>query len=84
MELESAIIQMLSNRIEEAGSVVTKALEESNKTWDSCSEGRYDLAKAMVRILHDRMLIASNTLHAIKDFIPHLALKDEKKGLDGE
>ena len=70
---------MLSNRIEEASSVVTKALEESNKTWDLCSEGRYDLVKSMVLVLHDRLLIAANTLHAIKDFIPHLALNDEKK-----
>lgn len=75
MEMESEIIKMLSNRMEEASSVVTKALEESNKTWDLCTEGRYDLVKSMVLVLHDRLLIVADTLHLIKKFVPHFTLK---------
>ena len=75
MEMESAIIQMFANRIEEASSVVMKALEESNKTRDLYLDGKYALVDSMLLVLHDRLLIAANTLNAIKEFVPHLTLK---------
>lgn len=76
MDKESTMIQMLANRIEEASLVVMKALEANNKTRDLCSEGRYDLVQSMILVLHDRLLIAANTLHAIKKYVPFLAFKD--------
>lgn len=80
MDMESAIIQMFANRIEEARSAVKKALEANTAARNMCRGGQHDKVEPILLVSHDFLLIAANTLHAIKDFIPHLALKDEKKG----
>lgn len=79
MGMESAIIQMLSNRIEDASSVVMKALEANTNARNLGLTNNHDKVGPMLLVVHDRLLIAANTLHAIKDYIPLLALKDEKK-----
>ena len=78
MELESAILEMFANRIEEARSMVKKALEVNTTAMNKCQEGEFDV-KPVLLVSHDLLLIAANTLDAIKDYVPHLTLKDEKK-----
>ena len=79
MKMESAVMQMFANHIKEVNSVVMQALEENTTARNMCREGKYDKVEPMLLVSHDHLLMAANTLHAIKDFIPHLALKDEKK-----
>ena len=45
---------------------------------NKCQEGEFDV-KPVLLVSHDLLLIAANTLDAIKDYVPHLTLKDEKK-----
>ena len=80
MEIESAIMQMFANRINDLSSVVMKALEENTTARNMWREGKYDKVEPMLLVSHDHLLMAANTLHALKDYIPYLALKDEKNG----
>ena len=79
MDKESALIQILANRIEEASLVIIKALDENTKARNYCREGRYAEVEPMLLVSHDHLLIAEYALHAIKDYIPLLTQKDEKK-----
>lgn len=75
MEMESALIQMFANRIEEASSAVKKALEENTTARNMCSENRFDHVEPVLLVSHDQLLMAATALHAIKEFVPHLTLK---------
>lgn len=75
MEMESAILQMFANRIEEASSLVMQALEENTTARNLCRERKYDKVEPMLLVSHDHLLIAATTLRAIKEFVPNLSLK---------
>ena len=75
MKMESAIMQMFAKHINEVNSVVMQALEENTMARNMCREGKYDKVEPILLVSHDHLLMAANTLHAIKDFVPHLTLK---------
>ena len=75
MEMESAFLQILANRIDEANTAVMKALYLNNTARNMYKDGKYDRVEPELRKANAQLLIAATTLHVIKDFVPHLTLK---------
>ena len=76
--VSSAIKKMYENRIAELEKSVMSALETNTKARNYVREGKMDLVDPMLQVAHDYLLIAANTVHAVKDYSPCLEIKSSK------
>ena len=76
--MERAIMKMFENRIAELDKVVMSALETNTKARNFVREGKLDMVDPMLQVAHDYLLVAANTVHAVKEYSPCLEIKSSK------
>ena len=76
--VEDKIKRMYENRIAELDKVVMSALETNTKARNFVREGKMDMVDPMLQVAHDYLLVAANTVHAVKEYSPCLEIKSGK------
>lgn len=78
MAVSSAIKRMYENRIAELEKAVMSALESNTKARNLIMDGKLDDIESILLNSHTYLLIAANTVHAVKEYSPCLEIKSSK------